>query len=65
MIFKYFRLTIFQEKYISDSLVMYLRFMTSGYLKMNAALYENYIDNGMSIEKFCACEVDPIDKEAD
>lgn len=32
---------------------------------MNAVLFENYIDNGMSIEKFCACEVDPIDKEAD
>ncbi|KAL4491901.1 hypothetical protein ABPG72_006156 [Tetrahymena utriculariae] len=58
-------MSIFIEKYISDSLVMYLRFMTSGYLKMNAVLFENYIDNGMTIEKFCACEVDPIDKEAD
>lgn len=44
---------------------MYLRFLTSGSLKKNAALYECYLEDGMTIDRFCAAEVDPIDKEAD
>lgn len=60
-----FRVNLFKEKYVSDSLVMYMRFMTSGYLKMNSILYENYLEDGISIDRFCATEVDPIDKEAD
>ena len=34
----------FTDKMTSDSLVMYLRFMTSGYIKKNAILYENFLD---------------------
>ena len=49
----------------SDSLVMYMRFLTSGYLKTNAILYENYLENGMTIDYFCQTEVEPIDKECD
>ncbi|EGR30255.1 otu ubiquitin aldehyde binding 1, putative [Ichthyophthirius multifiliis] len=56
---------MFNDKSISDYLVMYLRFMTSGYLKNNAILYENFIENGVSIHQFCQTEVDPLDKEAD
>ena len=49
----------------SDSLVMYLRFMTSAYLKKNAILFENYLYEDMKMEDYCAIEIDPIDKEAD
>lgn len=56
---------LFLEKYDSDSLVMYLRFLTSGALKKHPENYENYLMEGMTIEKFCRSEVDPIDKEAD
>lgn len=44
---------LFLEKYESDSLVMYLRFLTSGALKKDAVLYESYLEDGMTIEKFC------------
>lgn len=56
---------MFCDKMISDSLVMYMRFLTSGYLKANAILYENYLDNGYTIDLFCSKEVEPIDREAD
>ena len=44
---------------------MYMRFLTSCYLKTNSFLYENYLDNGYTIDDFCSKEVDPIDREAD
>lgn len=57
--------SIFTDKMTSDSLIMYLRFMTSGYLKANKEIYECYMENFLTIEEFCAQEVDPIDKDAD
>lgn len=45
--------SIFLEKNTSHSLVMYLRFITSGYLKTNAILYENYIIGYNGIDHYC------------
>jgi len=49
----------------SNYLVLYMRFLTSGYIKTNAFLYENFIDQGLSVAEFCQFEVEPIDKECD
>lgn len=58
-------MSIFLEKQTSDMLVMYFRFLTSGYLKTNAILFENYILDYAGIDHYCQTEVDPIDREAD
>ena len=57
-------MSIFNDKMTSDSLIMYMRCLTSGYLKTNAILFENYLE-GYTVDHYCATEVDPIDKEAD
>ena len=46
---------------------MYLRMLTSGYIKANAALYEHFADFDLygGVDGFCSFEVDPIDKDAD
>jgi len=46
-------MTIFLEKETADYLVMYFRFLTSGYLKTNAILFENYIMEYSGIDHFC------------
>jgi ubiquitin thioesterase protein OTUB1 len=56
---------MFCDKMRSDSLVMYLRFLTSGYLKTNAFLFEHFLENGIPMDFFCQTEVEPIDKECD
>lgn len=49
----------------SDSIVMYMRFLTSGYLKTNSVLYEAFVEGGQTMDHFCQTEVEPIDKECD
>jgi ubiquitin thioesterase protein OTUB1 len=46
---------------------MYLRMLTSGYIKANSVLFENFADFDIygGVYEYCAFEVDPIDKEAD
>lgn len=56
---------MFNDKETSDSLVMYLRFLTSGYIKANAIMYETFLEGGQTIDHFCQVEVEPIDREAD
>ena len=60
-----FRLETFCDKEKSDSLVLYTRFCTSGYIKTNAILYEAYIDSGSTVDHFCQTEVEPIDRDSD
>ena len=59
------RIDLFCDKMRADTLVMYLRFLTSGYLKTNDFLYEHFLENGMTMDLFCQIEVEPIDKDAD
>jgi ubiquitin thioesterase protein OTUB1 len=42
-----------------------MRFITSGEMKNNSALYETFIDNELPIDVFCQMEVEQMDKEAD
>ena len=56
---------LFNDKERSDSLVMYLRFLTSAYIKTNAVLYETFLEEGTNIERFCQTEVEPIDRDGD
>ena len=39
--------------------------MTSGYLKANSVMYENFVGDGQSIDHFCATNVEPMDKLTD
>ena len=48
----------------SDYLIMYMRMLTSGYIKANSFMFEGYIETE-SVDLFCQQEVDPIDREAD
>ena len=50
---------------MSDSLIMYMRLMTSGYLRNNAILFEAFLNDGMTMEHFCQTEVEPIDRDSD
>lgn len=38
--------SIFCDKMTSDSLVMWMRFITAGYIKENSFLYENFLEMG-------------------
>ncbi|CAF3313281.1 unnamed protein product [Rotaria socialis] len=49
----------------SDYFVAYLRLFTSAYLQMNAAFFENFIDDGKTIKQFCNTEVEPMGRESD
>ena len=44
---------------------MYMRLLTSGYLRNNAILFEHFLENGMTMEHFCQTEVEPIDRDSD
>lgn len=59
--------SLFLDKETADGLNMYLRMLTSGYIKANAALFENFADFELygGVYDYCAFEVDIIDKEAD
>ena len=41
--------------------------LTSGYIKANEVLFENFADFDLygGVDGFCCFEVDPIDKDAD
>jgi len=49
----------------SDYLVMYLRFITSAYIKTNSFLYEDFLEKGQTIDDFLRTEVEPVDRDAD
>lgn len=42
----------FCNKEISDYLIMYMRMLTSGYIKANPFLFEGYIETG-TVDIFC------------
>jgi ubiquitin thioesterase protein OTUB1 len=57
---------VFQEPYMSNAIVVYLRFLTSAHLKKNDVLYEPFLeDNVISIDDFCSAQVEAMDREAD
>lgn len=56
----------FQTEEISNSIVMHLRFVASAYLKIHSAEYEPFlIVEAISIDQFCAQEVEAFGRESD
>jgi len=49
----------------SDSMVLFLRLLTSGYLRMNPTKFEDYLDKGTTMEVYCLTEVEPLERECD
>ncbi|KAJ0401198.1 hypothetical protein P43SY_007617 [Pythium insidiosum] len=52
----------------SEYLVWYMRLLTAGYLKRNAEQFQPFIEGlypGLTVEQFCAAEVEPMGKECD
>lgn len=59
-------LVSFQSEEISNSIVMYLRFIASAYLRIHSAEYEPFlIDEMISIDEFCAMHVEAFGRESD
>lgn len=55
-------LAIFRNDIISNSVVVHLRFLASAYLKSNADMYSPFLDDGMTMEIFCAQFVEAMDR---
>ncbi|KAI9279845.1 peptidase C65 Otubain-domain-containing protein [Sporodiniella umbellata] len=56
----------FQSDEISNAIVMYVRFMASAYLRVHSAEYEPFlIDEMISIDEFCARNVEAFGRESD
>jgi ubiquitin thioesterase protein OTUB1 len=55
----------FEEKMISDSFVMYSRFLTSAYLRLNFERFEGFTEGYATVIDFCKGEVEPMDREAE
>ncbi|KAL1916206.1 uncharacterized protein VTP21DRAFT_5823 [Calcarisporiella thermophila] len=58
-------LATFQSDEVSNSIVMHLRFITSAYLRLNAILYEPFLDFGISMDQFCQMHVESMGRESD
>lgn len=55
----------FAEQGTSDYLVVFLRMLTSMHLKKNAEFFQNFLDNGKTVQEFCDTEVEPMFQESD
>ncbi|KAF0521035.1 cysteine proteinase [Gigaspora rosea] len=58
-------LSIFQDESISNQIVMYLRFVTTAYLKEHFNDYKPFLDCDMEMDEYCSKYVEGMDKEAD
>eukprot|EP00051_Salpingoeca_urceolata_P021496 m.337930 g.337930 ORF g.337930 m.337930 type:complete len:265 (-) comp19809_c1_seq2:69-863(-) len=54
-----------RDQGIADSLVAYMRMLTSGRMKTAPDDYAPFIENGWTVDELCSQEVDPMGKEAD
>lgn len=60
-------LAAFQNPDVSNSIVMYLRLLTSAQIRLHPADYQDFIDTQepMDVVSFCTSSVEPLGKEAD
>ncbi|CAG8756667.1 1565_t:CDS:2, partial [Dentiscutata erythropus] len=58
-------LSIFQDESISNQIVMYLRFVTTAYLKKHFNDYKPFLDCDLEMDEYCSKYVEGMDKEAD
>ncbi|XP_058157522.1 ubiquitin thioesterase OTUB1-like [Dasypus novemcinctus] len=58
-------LTSFNDQSTSDSLVVYLRLLTSGYLQRESEFFQHFMEGGQTVKEFCQQEVEPMCQESD
>ncbi|XP_068108419.1 ubiquitin thioesterase OTUB2 [Hyperolius riggenbachi] len=56
---------VFNHPYFSDTVVKYLRLITSAYLRNRAEFYQPFVEEGMNITDFCAQHVEPMTTVSD
>lgn len=56
-----------RDRCISDSVVMFFRFITSGEIRKRADFFEPFIfgSSGLSVAQFCRTSIDPMGEESD
>lgn len=52
----------FNSDMISNSIVVYMRLLTSAYMKMNADSYIPFLEDGQTIDIFCSMQVEAMDR---
>ena len=57
--------TVLNDKYTSDYIVCFLRFVISGNLRRNEELFQYFISEGMTVPEFCLKDVEPMGIECD
>ncbi|XP_013772007.1 ubiquitin thioesterase OTUB1-like isoform X2 [Limulus polyphemus] len=58
-------LNILNDQGYSDYIVVYMRLLTSGYLRKEEAFFSNFIEGDRTVVEFCHQEVEPMYKESD
>ncbi|XP_013772029.1 ubiquitin thioesterase OTUB1-like [Limulus polyphemus] len=58
-------LNILNDQGYSDYIVVYMRLLTSGYLRKEEAFFSNFIEGDRTVLEFCHQEVEPMYKESD
>lgn len=55
----------FKDKMLADSIVMYSRFLTSAFLRINQERFEGFTEGYATVVDFCKSEVEPMDRESE
>merc|ERR1719481_1108594 len=55
----------FNNEGLSNSLVVFLRLLTSKQLQLESDFYQNFVDGGRSVAEFCSTDVEPMYRESD
>lgn len=55
----------FNDDSTANYLLMFLRLITSGYLKLHSEEYAPFIDEGLSVAQYCETEIEAMWKDAD
>ena len=57
--------SIFNDRALSEYVVVYLRLLTSGQLQKECDFFGAFIEGGRTLKDFCKQEVEPMYKESD
>ncbi|XP_003377434.1 ubiquitin thioesterase OTUB1 [Trichinella spiralis] len=55
----------FNDQYMSDYSVVFMRLITAGYMLENVILFEGFIEGGRTVREFCSSEVEPMGRECE
>lgn len=53
---------VMNDTMISNAVVVHVRFIISAYLKLNAIMYEPFMENGLTVEMFCNQFTEAMDR---